>query len=85
MIKLYIHNSRPGFRDVIKIFVDLCEGCQLKKGRPKKGLVVKPIISEDRNSRCQIDLIDLQSCPADEYKFILVYQVWIFNILDRKK
>ena len=56
----------------------------MKKGRPKKGLVVKPIISEDRNSRCQIDLIDLQSCPADEYKFILVYQVLILNILDRK-
>ena len=57
----------------------------MKKGRTaKKGLVVKPIISEDRNSRCEIDLIDLQSSPVDEYKFILVYQVLILNIIDRK-
>jgi len=46
-----------------------------KKGSTaKKVLVVKPIISSEMNSRCQIDLIDMQAQPDGEYKFILVYQ-----------
>lgn len=61
------------------MYLKLCEQCELKRGHVKKGLVVKPILSEDRNSRCQIDLIDLQSCPTEEgYKHILVYQVFKF-------
>lgn len=40
----------------------------------KKGLVVKPIISREMNSRCQVDLIDMQAQPNKNYKFILVYQ-----------
>lgn len=40
----------------------------------KKGLVVKPIIHSEMNSRCQVDLIDMQSNPDGQYKFILVYQ-----------
>uniref|UniRef100_A0A914CSJ4 Integrase catalytic domain-containing protein n=1 Tax=Acrobeloides nanus TaxID=290746 RepID=A0A914CSJ4_9BILA len=61
-------------KDIIGIFTKLCSECQLKKGKPKKGIVVKPLVSEDRNSRCQVDLIDLQACPDDEFKFIMVYQ-----------
>jgi hypothetical protein len=47
----------------------------LKKAKVKKSVVVKPIVSKDFNSRCQVDLIDLQSRPDGEYKFIMVYQV----------
>jgi hypothetical protein len=41
----------------------------------RKSITVKPILSEDFNSRCQVDLIDLQARPDGEYKFLMVYQV----------
>ncbi|KAH0810939.1 hypothetical protein GEV33_011852 [Tenebrio molitor] len=40
----------------------------------KKGLVVAPILSNHMNSRCQIDLIDMQTEPDRDYRFILNYQ-----------
>lgn len=55
-------------------FLACCENCQRKASAPKKGLVVKPILSNDMNSRCQVDLIDMQSSPDGEFKFIMVYQ-----------
>ena len=58
----------------IQLFCEFCDTCQLKKSGIKKGVVVSPIVSEDFNKRCQVDLIDLQSQPDDEYKFVLVYQ-----------
>ncbi|XP_054267157.1 KRAB-A domain-containing protein 2-like [Macrosteles quadrilineatus] len=61
-------------REVIKIYLDMCEPCSLKKKSQSKGLVVKPIITTALNSRCQVDLIDMQSEPDGEYKFILNYQ-----------
>lgn len=61
-------------RGLIELFLDLCEPCQGKKRGPKKGLVVKPILSKNMGSRCQIDLIDFQSQPDGEFKFIFVYQ-----------
>ncbi|XP_060874754.1 KRAB-A domain-containing protein 2-like [Metopolophium dirhodum] len=45
-----------------------------KGSTAKKGLVVKPIISNELNSRCQFDLVDMQEQPDGNYKFILVYQ-----------
>ncbi|XP_060861668.1 KRAB-A domain-containing protein 2-like [Metopolophium dirhodum] len=42
-----------------------CESCQKKGSKAKKGLVVKPIISSEMNSRCQIDLIDMQAQSDD--------------------
>uniref|UniRef100_A0A1B6JRL1 Integrase zinc-binding domain-containing protein n=1 Tax=Homalodisca liturata TaxID=320908 RepID=A0A1B6JRL1_9HEMI len=41
-------------REVIKIYLDLCEPCALKKKSKSKGLVVKPIIMTALNSRCQV-------------------------------
>ena len=40
----------------------------------KKGTVVKPMVFSHLNSRCQVELIDFQSQPNGNYKFILVYQ-----------
>jgi hypothetical protein len=40
----------------------------------KKEFVVKPIQCNKMNSRCQVDLIDVQSNPDRDTKFILVYQ-----------
>ena len=61
-------------KDQINTYLELCEKCCLKKSKQRKGLVVKPIVSNDLNSRCQLDLIDMQSQPDGEYKFIMNYQ-----------
>ncbi|XP_076383741.1 uncharacterized protein LOC143260987 [Megalopta genalis] len=49
-------------------------GGRILSNEPKKGIVVKPMVSSELNSRCQVDLIDLQSNRSGEYKFIMVYQ-----------
>ena len=61
-------------KEIIQIYVNLCESCNLKKSKIRKSLVVKPILSSEMNSRCQVDLIDFQSEPDNDYKFVLNYQ-----------
>lgn len=61
-------------REALILFLSLCEPCQLKRKQAKKSLVVKPIISNSMNSRAQVDLVDMQSDPDGEYRFIFVYQ-----------
>lgn len=60
--------------EAVKIYLRLCEACEKKQKSVRKGLVVKPIIHSEMNSRAQIDLIDMQSNPDNDYKFIFVYQ-----------
>ena len=56
------------------LYITFCEECHLKKSRKQpKGLVVKPIRSHSFLSRCQIDLINFQSLPDEDYKYILTY------------
>lgn len=61
-------------KETINIFTSLCESCQAKKSKIRRGLVVKPILQTEFNSRCQVDLIDMQSQPDQDYRFIMVYQ-----------
>lgn len=61
-------------QDVILLYLRLCKPCQMKQKSTRKGLVVKPILSNELNSRCQVDLIDMQTNPDGPYRFILVYQ-----------
>lgn len=61
-------------KTVINIFVDFCEICQRTASTKRKGLVVKPLIFKDFNSRAQVDLIDLQTCPDGRFKYVMVYQ-----------
>ena len=50
----------------------MCEECQLKKRKiASKGLVFKPLLSKDFNSRGQVDLVDMQSMRDGD---ILHYQ-----------
>lgn len=58
----------------INIFLQLCKTCLSKKSFPKTGIVVKPLISDDFNRRGQVDLVDFQSSPDGEYKWMLQYQ-----------
>lgn len=48
-------------RAVIQIYLSLCEQCQEKEKIKKKGLVVAPMLLNHMNSRCQVDLIDMQT------------------------
>ena len=36
-------------------FIDLCLTCAMKKGRAKKGVVVKPLVSSSMGSRAQVN------------------------------
>lgn len=61
-------------RKFIDKFVQLCVTCQHKKAIPKAGVVSQPILFKEIGARSQIDLIDMQFCKDDEFKFILNYQ-----------
>lgn len=61
-------------KEISTLYRRLCKPCQTKLSNPKKGLVSKPLIFKEFNSRCQVDLIDMQSNPDGEFKFILNYQ-----------
>lgn len=61
-------------KEAISLYLRLCKPCQTKLSNPKKGLVSKPMIFKELNSRCQADLIGMQSNPDGDYKFILNYQ-----------
>ena len=61
-------------RELVMTYLNLCENCRLKQNKAKKGLVVQPIISKEFNHRCQVDLIDMQTSPDGEFKYIMNYQ-----------
>ena len=62
-------------KEALELFKELSEECQLKKRKlASKGLVVKPIVSKEFNSRGQMDLIDMQSLSYDDYRYIMVQQ-----------
>ena len=61
-------------REILQMYCELCEECQLKKNKVRKSLVIKPIVSTALNSRCQVDLIDMQSQKDGEFRHILNYQ-----------
>ncbi|XP_037367457.1 SCAN domain-containing protein 3-like [Talpa occidentalis] len=59
-------------KEVIMLYLTLCKPCQQKNSKLKKVLTYKPL--KEVNSRCQVDLIDMQLNPDGEYKFIMHYQ-----------
>lgn len=72
------HNLKEKYvnitREIIKNVLDNCHSCLKKWVHPKKGIVVKPMVFNKVNVRAQVDLIDFQTCPDGDYKFILNYQ-----------
>ncbi|XP_049886670.1 KRAB-A domain-containing protein 2-like [Pectinophora gossypiella] len=61
-------------KEIISLYLSMCDVCQQKKTKKKRGLVSKPILHTEMNSRCQVDLIDFQTQPDEQFKFIMVYQ-----------
>jgi len=61
--------------DVIELFKSFCLECLKKRKRTAvKGVVVRPILTKDFGSRGQVDLIDMQSMPCCQYKWIMMFQ-----------
>ena len=61
-------------KPIVQIFVTQCKVCEGKKPQLRKGIVVRPIISRELNDRGQVDLIDLQSTPDGDYKWLMNFQ-----------
>ncbi|XP_060836162.1 KRAB-A domain-containing protein 2-like [Rhopalosiphum padi] len=61
-------------QEAVSINLKFCESCQSKQKSKSKGLVIKPMVFSEMNSRCQVDLIDMQSQGDGEFRFIMVYQ-----------
>jgi hypothetical protein len=74
MIKELNHKYKNVTVESVVTYLRLCEPCQKKQKTPKNLIVVKPILHNEMNSRCQVDLIDTQSNPDRDMTFILVYQ-----------
>ena len=58
----------------IMLYLSLRVPCLKKSNVPNKYLVIKPIIFSKMNSRVHVDLINMQSKPDGDLKWILVYQ-----------
>ncbi len=65
-----IHNNP---RPTCKLFTDTCPWCieRHHRNRPVAGL--RPIITQGFGVRGQVDLIDFQSVPDGEFRFLLNY------------
>ena len=75
-LKKYVNITR----EVVELFKSLCTDCMKKRKRSSiKGVVVKPILTSDYGSRSQVDLIDRQSMPIGQNKWIMVYQVCLIT------
>lgn len=61
-------------KEVIVLYLTLCKQCHQKNPVPKRGLAPKPMPFKDIDSRCQVEVFDMQSNADGEFKFILYYQ-----------
>lgn len=57
-----------------QLLIECCETCNRKKSTVQKGVVIKPIVTKGFNSRGQVDLVDFQSSPDGEYRWLMNYQ-----------
>ncbi|XP_044736116.1 KRAB-A domain-containing protein 2-like [Chrysoperla carnea] len=61
-------------KKAVEIFVSLCPVCKIKRNVSRKVIVTKPINSRNFNLSGKVDLIDFESCPDGEFKWLLSYQ-----------
>lgn len=60
--------------EVVMLYLGLCVQCKMKQKFPKNETEIKPPMSGELDSHCQMDLLDMQTCPDGEFKFIFIYQ-----------
>ncbi|KAJ0178394.1 hypothetical protein K1T71_006217 [Dendrolimus kikuchii] len=51
------------------------------KGLNKKGLVIKPLLFKEIHARGQVNLIDIQTCPDRDFKYIFNYQDYLTKFM----
>ena len=61
-------------RWVCEFFTESCPTCTRRLPRKPSSAGHKPILTAGLGSRGQVDLIDFQSCPDGDFKFLLNYQ-----------
>nr|XP_045590715.1 KRAB-A domain-containing protein 2-like [Procambarus clarkii] len=61
-------------QEEVKLFISLCQICNLKRVPRRKKGVVKPIVSESFGERGQMDLIDMHKDGGCLFNYILHYQ-----------
>ncbi|XP_012511155.1 PREDICTED: KRAB-A domain-containing protein 2 [Propithecus coquereli] len=61
-------------KEVIVLYLTLCKQCHQRNPLPKRTLAPKPVTFKDMDSRCQIEILDMQSNADGEFKFIFYYQ-----------
>lgn len=61
-------------RWVLELLCDVCRVCVSRLHRKPTSAGHQPILTKGFGSRGQVDLVDLQSCPDGEFKFLLNYQ-----------
>ena len=59
---------------VINVYLATCATCDEKRHRPRKGIVVRPILTDDFNSRAQVDLISYESEKDGPFSYVMSYQ-----------
>ena len=75
MVKVLSKKYANVTQEVIELYKSYCVECAKKRRRRAvKGVVVRPLLTINYRSRGQLDLIDMQSMPNGQYKWILVYQ-----------
>ena len=61
-------------QEACHLYISFCEACHQKKARKvPKGIVVKPVKSDNMFSRSQVDLINYQTLPDGGFKYIMTY------------
>ncbi|KRZ65334.1 KRAB-A domain-containing protein 2, partial [Trichinella papuae] len=67
-------NEFSDFTEACHSFLTFCEECHKKRARKlPKSLVVKPLVSTNLMSQAQVDLINFQTMPDGDFKFIMTY------------
>ena len=62
-------------QEMIREYINLCTICSTQESAKSKRMrKLKPILTKTFNDRGQVDLVDMQSTPDGEYKWILNYQ-----------
>lgn len=65
----------------IILYLSLCKACQQNTKGKRKSVVGKSILANELNSRCLVDVIDIQKFPDNDYKFVLNYQDHLTNFV----
>ncbi|XP_072946622.1 KRAB-A domain-containing protein 2-like [Epargyreus clarus] len=73
-ILLNIKNKYYIPKKAIELFLSLCPVCEVKRNTPRKDIETKVNGSRDFNMKGHVSIIDFQSCPDGDYKWLLSYQ-----------